>query len=164
MATITQGTGSFFYSTTLENFLVELCQYICILENDSTKNPELIENISGNFDQNTGVFSADFSIPVTQSIGATGAPQYVATNWLIGLPAITAIDGAFKSPTLASLLMEVIIKGQILEKTNNPNNRNYIKGRIDTDALVFTGTLELPVTMGLGADGEATFTAKTYLT
>lgn len=68
-----QGTGSTFNSATIEGALLEVIQYLQNTESDSSKNPTSINNISGTYNSDTGVFSGSFIIPITltQQAGIT---------------------------------------------------------------------------------------------
>lgn len=70
-------------ATTLEGQLLEIIQTIQLSENDSAKNPNGSNNVTGTINTDTNSFSGSFTIPVTPSVGAGGSPTYAADAYLV---------------------------------------------------------------------------------
>lgn len=79
-----QGTGSpTFKSSTIEAYLLEILSYLQVLESDSTKNPEQINNVSGTFNSDTNIYSGTFSIPVQLVLDGVGKATFQAVEYLL---------------------------------------------------------------------------------
>ena len=70
-----------------------------------------------------------------------------------------------QSTTAEGQLAELMAHIQNLEAsdTANPNGENRVTGTYNTDTLAFNGTVNLPVTLALNAQGKPEFTAAEYL-
>ncbi len=167
MATIIPGTNATIKSNTAEGQLHELCTYLEINEAIySANNPTAtIDNISSNHFQNSATFSANFSIPVQQTINADGQIVYSATDYLNSISFTPGSGGTFKSSTCAGYFIEVVIYLQNLERNpaTNPENRNFISGTFNSDSTIFSGAISLPVTLSIDNSGRVVYTAKEYL-
>lgn len=69
-------------ATTAEQQLIELINQIQILESNVASNPDKKDCVSGTYNSNTGVFSAQITMPCTPIVGANGSTGYQATTYL----------------------------------------------------------------------------------
>lgn len=76
-------TSATLQSTSIENQVVELMAKIQVLEGNTETNPENANRITGSFNQDTGLYSGTFSIPCNVVITASGAPSFVAKEYLV---------------------------------------------------------------------------------
>lgn len=165
MAAITPGTGGTIKSVTVEGQLQELCLYLQIAENSAISNPNQINNFSITHSPDTGSFTAAYTLPVQQSISASGQVIYSASDYLERLAFIAGNNGTFKSASAAGYFMEVVIHAQNLERQSvkNPTNRNGITGTFNSDSTVFSGSIDLPISISIESDGSIKYTASEYL-
>lgn len=165
MAAITPGTNGSIKSATVEGQLQELCMYLQLKERSSVNNPTEVDNFSVTHAPDTGSMSASFTIPVQQTINSGGQVTYSASDYLTGLNFVAGEDGTFKSATAAGYFVEVVIYAQNLERqtAKNPTNRNGITGTFNSDSTLFSGVLDLPVSISIETDGSIKYTAEEYL-
>lgn len=165
MALITVGTGCTVKSNTVEGLLQELCTYLQIGEFSAVNNPNTINNIIGSHLQDSKVFSVNFSIPVKQNLNAQGQIVYSALDYLSDLSFTPGEGGTFKSQTCAGYFMEVIIFAQNLEQNTakNPGKYNYVTGSFNSDSTIFSGSINLPVSVSIDLNGGVTYLADEYL-
>lgn len=165
MAKITVGTGGTLKADSVEGQLQELSTYLQIGEFNALNNPNGIDNIVGNHFQNTGTFSATFTIPVDQAISATGQVIYTANDYLTNFQFLPGTGGTFKSTTCAGCFVEAVIYTQLLERdsTLNPGKYNYVTGTFNSDSTVFSGSINLPVTVTVNESGSIVYTVQEYL-
>lgn len=76
------GTPSF-KSSTVEGYLLEVVTYIQALEANTTKNPQGLNNVTGNYNSDTGIYSGTFAIPITLLIGSSGEASFAAQEYLL---------------------------------------------------------------------------------
>lgn len=78
------GTGTpTFKSVTLERYVLEVLMFLQAVERDSARNPQNANNITGNYNSDTGLYSGTFSIPVALSLGSDGNPVFSAQEYLL---------------------------------------------------------------------------------
>lgn len=70
-------------ATTLEGQLLEIVQTIQLSENNSAKNPNGSNFVTGTINTDNETFTGTFNIPVTPSVGAGGSPTYAAETYLV---------------------------------------------------------------------------------
>lgn len=165
MAKILVGADGTLKADSAEGQLQELCTCLQIGELNAEANPSGIDNIVGNHFQNTGTFSATFTIPVEQTINAEGQVVYSAGDYLTNFQFSPGTGGTFKSLTCAGYFVEVVIYIQNLEKNLalNPNKSNYVTGTFNSDNTVFSGSIDLPVEVSVNASGSVVYTVQEYL-
>lgn len=165
MAKIKVGVDGTLKADSAEGQLQELCTYLQIGEFNDVVNPNGIDNIVGNHFQNTGTFSATFTIPVEQTINASGQVVYSAADYLTNFKFSPGTGGTFKSLTCAGYFVEVVIYIQNLEKNSalNPNNNNYVTATFNSDNTIFSGSINLPVKVSVDASGSVVYIAQEYL-
>lgn len=81
--TVDPGSGSpTFNSSILERYVLEVLMFVQSLERDAARNPQGANNVTGNYNSDTGLYSGTFSIPVSLSIGSDGRPVFTAQEYL----------------------------------------------------------------------------------
>lgn len=70
-------------ATTAEQQLIELINQIQLLELRPSSNPDKKDCVSGTYNSNTGVFSAQITMPCTSIVGANGSTGYQAVSYLL---------------------------------------------------------------------------------
>lgn len=165
MATLTPGDGATIKSNTIEGVLQELCTYLQIGEFSAINNPNGLNNIVGTHLQDSKGFTCNYTIPVRQELNTLGQIVYSAVDYLTDLTFTPGTGGTFKSTTCAGYLMEAIIYCQNLEQnvSKNPNRENNITGTFNSDSTVFSGTIDLPVSVSINAAGQIIYIADEYL-
>lgn len=167
MATIQPGTDGTFKSTTAEGRLIEAACFLRLQEADSTRNPNGLSAVIGDFSINSNEFSGSYSLACTQGLSASGSLSIVAKNYLVGVPFSPGTGTpTFKSTTIEAYLLEIIGYLQFLEadSTKNPNSLNQITGTYNADTEVYSGSFAIPVSIDVGIDGSVKFAAVEYLT
>lgn len=165
MANIDPGTGGTFKAVTVEGLIHEICAFLQIAESDPSKNPNAIDNIIGTHSQNQNRYSCNYSLPVIQTTNGTGNVEYSSAEYLVNLAFTLGTDGTFKSISVPGLLMEAIIYAQNIEAIPEKRleGRDNITGRIDTDKKVFSGTIDIPTTSTIDANGSIVYTVVPFL-
>lgn len=71
-------------STTIEAYCLECLQYLQWLERQSTRNPDNRNYVTGTYNDDTGVYSGSFTLPVSFTIEgtATSGVKVIATPYL----------------------------------------------------------------------------------
>lgn len=78
------GSGSpTFKSTTPEAYLLEVITYLQSLEATAAKNPNGLNQISGTYNADTGVYSGNFVIPLSIAFDASGSIDFTAREYLL---------------------------------------------------------------------------------
>lgn len=81
--TFAPGSGSpTFKSTTVEAYLLEVITYIQFLESVTSKNPQGLNQVTGTYNADTGVYSGTFAIPCSVAIGSNGDCNFSAQEYL----------------------------------------------------------------------------------
>ena len=68
---------------TVEKQLIELITRIQIMESNNGNNPDGLNNVTGTYNQDTGVYSGSFSINCSPTIDANGTPSFEAQEYLV---------------------------------------------------------------------------------
>lgn len=68
---------------TVEKQLVELATRMQIMESTNANNPDNLNRITAQYNQDTGVYSGTFSIPCRPTISADGTPSFEAEEYLV---------------------------------------------------------------------------------
>jgi len=165
MANITVGSDATIKSTTAEGQLHECCALLEIGEYNAAKNPNGADNIIGQHQQNQRLFSANFSIPLESKSDGEGRTFHEVAEYLSDFAFSPGSGGTFKSSNCAAYFVEVVVYIQNLEKdlTKNPGKIDNVSGRFDIDKGIFTGSINLPVTLSISTQGGVLYTADSYL-
>lgn len=165
MAAIAPGSGGSLKSTTAESALVESILFLKQCERDSAKNPNGTQAVNYAITDSGQTFSGDFSISATQTLTGTGSLAIAANPYLTSTGFTAGSGGTFKSTTIESTVLEVLMYLQFLEAdaTKNTNGRNFVTGTYNSDTRIYRGTFSLPVAVAIGPNGEAIVTANEYL-
>lgn len=70
-------------ATTLEGQAVEVLTALQNAEADDARNPDGLNNITGNFDTDTANFTGTFSLPGAFSLGTGGVPTFTASEYTV---------------------------------------------------------------------------------
>lgn len=70
-------------ATTLTQYFIDVIYYICVWQNNGTKNTQALKNVTCKFDYNAQEFSGTFNLPYVVVIGTGGAITESATEWLL---------------------------------------------------------------------------------
>lgn len=165
MATITPGNGAIFTSTTAEGQCLEALIYLQGREANSLANPAGEDRINGSFSIDTLVFEGEYRLTANQSITLTGQLSIAVQSYLDGGSFSPGTEGTFKSSTIESYVLEVLMYLQFLEATpgKNPQNRNFVTGNYNADQSTYSGTFSLPVSLTLNGAGGVAIQAVEYL-
>ena len=79
----TPGTGGTFKSVTAEAYVLETLMYLQALEQNSLKNPQNRNFITGSYNSDTKVYTGTFSLPISLTLGTDGAVTCVANPYLL---------------------------------------------------------------------------------
>lgn len=81
--TFTPGSGSpTFKSTVIERYLLEVLMYLQSLEQQTAKNPQGVNYITGNFNSDTGLYQGSFTLPIALALAASGKVEITAQEYL----------------------------------------------------------------------------------
>lgn len=165
MATITPGTGSTIKSSKIEEHLLEIITFGKAQELDTAKNSAPPKSYIQGFTYTDTLFRCNLSIPVNRSTNETGGSLFTTPDYLSGVTFTPGTGGTFKSTNFAAYLVECVLHAQELERdtAKNPSGADRITGNFDINPNVFTGSVEIPIKPGVGADGKPNFTAVEYL-
>lgn len=70
-------------STTLSQYFIDVIMYIIAWQNNGSKNPQALTNITCAFNLNTRIYSGTFNLPYVTTIGTAGQIIESATEWLL---------------------------------------------------------------------------------
>lgn len=70
--TFTPGTGGTFTAPLAMNYFIQVVTRLMTLQNDLSKNPTKLQNVTANINLNRNVFSGSFTVPYTKQATATG--------------------------------------------------------------------------------------------
>ncbi len=165
MTVITIGTDSTFKSTTAEALLVEICTFLQNKELNTLSNPTSKDYVQISYNLNDMTTGISFSIPAEQSIDATGQVLTTAIEYLQGVTFASGDGGTIKSTTLSQYFLEVVTFLQIKENnsTTNPQSINNISSTYDADEKLFSGSINLPITVNFDDAGHPMIIATEYL-
>ncbi|NQE35203.1 hypothetical protein [Microcoleus asticus] len=163
MATVTAGTGATVNATTIEGQLWQLSHLINSAEKGLTPQ-RLNMTKSDEF-----ILEGDFTIPgqvvynaSTGTFSDSAVPYLSTLTFTAGSPV-----GTIKSTTLSQYFIDVvnyIIHWQNQPTTKNPNNLTNCTLSFDYNSLEYAGTIVLPYTSTMGANGSIIETATEWLT
>lgn len=71
-----------FKSTVIERYALEVLMYLQAAERISAKNPQNLNAVTGSYNSDSGVYTGNFSLPITVSITASGNCQIAAVEYL----------------------------------------------------------------------------------
>lgn len=77
------GSAPTFQATKLEQYCLEVLQYLQALERVAANNPQGRNAISGTFNSDTGLYQGAFSLPVSLTLTTDGKPLFTATEYLL---------------------------------------------------------------------------------
>lgn len=166
MASISSGLGGTFKQRTLEGRLLEVAIFMALAESDEHTNPDFIKGVKCSIDSDRKVFTGTYSIQAHESSNESGEIVIKAVPYLQGISIEPGSDNpTFKSVRPESYLLEVLKRLQSLERNpaKNPQQKRCIKGTYDSDLQIYSGSFELPITIGLGIDGVIVAFAQEYL-
>ena len=69
-------------STTAEGQLVELITRIQMLEGSDVNNPNNLNRVTGNFNQDTGIYTGSFNLVCVPSVDSSGFPTFQVETYL----------------------------------------------------------------------------------
>jgi len=137
-----------------------------IQEQDEAKNPDAKNAVIAAIDTDELTVSGTYVIPAEQTISSDGSLKIVATSYLQSVSIVVGTGSpTFKSATLESYLLEVLMYLQFLEgqTAKNPQGVNNITGSFNSDTRVYQGTFNIPVALAIANDGSLTVQADEYL-
>lgn len=165
MATITPGTGGTIKSAKVESHLLEIITFAKVQELDTTKNPAPPKLYIQGYTFTDALFRCNLSIPVNRTTNSGGESVISTPDYLSGVTFTPGTTGTFKSTNFAAYLVEVLMYAQDLERNaaKNPAGADRISGNFDINPNLFSGSVELPISLSLGTDGKPVYTATEYL-
>jgi hypothetical protein len=72
-----------FKSAAIEAYLLEVLTYLQGLESNASKNPQGLNNVTGTYNADTGIYSGTFSIPVALTQDGSGKACFAAQEYLL---------------------------------------------------------------------------------
>jgi hypothetical protein len=165
MAIITLSSGSTFKNSTAEGHLLEVITYLQNQELNIASNPTNKDFLQITYNLNNMIAIASFGIPAVQSINNAGQVVTSGSDYLQGITFTPGEGGTFKSTTLSQYFLEIVTFLQIKEADPlvNTQNENNIFSSYDADDKIFSGTVNLPLTVSFDDLGHPLITAKEYL-
>lgn len=167
MATLTAGTAATLKSLTVEGAFYEALSRIRLLELDSTKNTQNLNNVTLSIDQTASRLTGSFNFPATKSLAADGS-----VNWLIS-PYLTNTGftpgspvGTIKSASISAAIVELaeLIQARESDTSKNPQSiQGITELNYDSEASRVSGSFDIALDIALAATGETQVKAKTYL-
>lgn len=70
-------------STALSQYFIDCIQYAIVWQNNGSKNPQSLTNVTCKFDQNRREYSGNFNLPYIVTIATNGAISETAVEWLV---------------------------------------------------------------------------------
>lgn len=82
-ATFAPGSGSpTFVSTAIEAYLLEVLTFLQSKEANSTSNPNGLNNVTGSYNADSGLYQGGFTIPCSFALSASGKLEVTANAYL----------------------------------------------------------------------------------
>ena len=161
MTRITRGEDGTLKATTAEGQILELLTILQKLE----KEKDAEDRVQITYNINTFSVTGSFSIPAIQQINPSGQLVISAFEYIKDIAFNPGRNGTLKSTTATQYLIELVIYLQIGEQNPkaNPNNENRISAQYDTDEKLFTGTVNLGMSVDADGSGRIVVSAVEYL-
>ena len=111
------------------------------------------------------VTGISFAIPAEQSISESGQVMTNASDYLQGVTFTPGTGGTFKSSSLSQYFLEVVTYVQIKENiaASNPQSVNNVSSSYDADDKLFSGSINLPISVTFDNTGHPVISAVEYL-
>lgn len=81
-ATFNAGTGGTIKGATFSQYFIDCMKYCCIWQNNGSKNPQSLKNVTLSFDFQLMEYKGTFKLPYTTVLGTAGSITETATEWL----------------------------------------------------------------------------------
>lgn len=163
MSTFTN-TGSSLKSTNKPAALLELAHALANAERLASTTELTLNNVSIAFDLEGRTASITASLPLTATIGTSGAIVVNGFNYIGGSgSAFTVGTGELKSTHLAAAfleLVEIVNLAELAVATNPPNN---VSIALDLEGLTAAISASLPLTTAVDGTGKVVTTVVDYL-
>ena len=165
MVLITVGAGNTFSEPTAEGHLLQICTYLQIKEKNLSSNPTGKDFFQITYNLNDMVTGISFAIPAEQSISESGQVMTNASDYLQGVTFTPGTGGTFKSSSLSQYFLEVVTYVQIKENiaASNPQSVNNVSSSYDADDKLFSGSINLPISVTFDNTGHPVISAVEYL-
>lgn len=162
MAAITPGTGGTPKSTTVEGQLLEVALFIINAEADGVKNPGAIDYFQVDASADMSLVTIRFSIPVQAESVTGGGYVYNAPEYLANPGFSAGTGGTITDDSTVGYFKRLIEHAQEVEAPLQPTT-DRISGTLNINNKLFSGTVNLPVSSTIQADGTIQLTATEFL-
>lgn len=165
MAIVRPGIGATITQNTLEGQLGHAFWLLKEYQASPIHNPAELDYVQWGIDPTSLKFTGSFSFPCTREL-IDAKPAFTIRNYLENVPFSAGNPiGTFGNSTLPAYFLEVFTVMQVIEGIYqaNPTEINNISGTYDTDTLIFSGELALPINPIMNSDGVLIIYFNQYL-
>jgi hypothetical protein len=178
MTIITPGSSATITATTIEKFFTAVIWKLQALENDTTRNPSAINNVTSSMSDDSQSLVANLTFSATVATGTGGIATFSCIDYLTspsGQPAHWAAGsgGTIASTTIQGAIFEAVrfIDNLELQSAKNPLGNKCVSYTISSNssggtnaiATVSISITGFPLTTTIAGDGTQSVIGKEYL-